>query len=674
MLGRSGWRDCAVVACTWLGVSGESVAQFPRFPTRPASTPPPVKHSEAAEKLPAATLAPPSPALDKPAPIRLPSTDATAGVIAPSQGRPAPVWQAPPPAPSKSPPQRPSAPNHGSAASPLALPVNSPIAARHVADYRAAAEQSALATDAELPSGPVEAIPRGFRTWWQAGVEKPMRRSTASRMLRLRELVLEAARNSHFVHAISQQPLIRETDILAARAEFDCKAFMESKFLKSSKPVGNSLLTGGPPRLRESDWTYIAGLRKKNVFGGSFEASQRIGYLDSNSLFFLPKAQGNATLTLSYEHPLLNGAGRAYNESLIVLAELDTAVAWDQTLKQLQQHLYDVAQAYWELHQQRATWLQMHQLFRQGEAILAELEQRQALDALQSQIVRARAATATRRADLFRAEAAIRNAEARLRALVNSATLAPQAADEIVVVDAPLYDFVPVTLRESLIAALEHRPEIDEAARQIDAAAIRLDVARNELLPVLNVVLSTYVTGLEGDTELARAFANQFTKGEPSYSAGLVFEMPLGNRAAFARSQRRELELRQLSHQFRSIVELLQAEVEVVVREVHTAYREIHAKYAAMSARHAEVTYLTERWRLLPGDDRSASFLLEDLLDAQDRYVTEQRGFVQAQVAYMLALTGVNRATGTLLQAERLIGRLHDGCGTPRIEFEPTGP
>ena len=117
---------------------------------------------------------------------------------------------------------------------------------------------------------------------------------------------------------------------------------------------------------------------------------------------------------------------------------------------------------------------------------------------------------------------------------------------------------------------------------------------------------------------------DQFSLGEPSYTAGLVFEVPLHRRAAKARHQRRQLQLRQITQQFDETVQTLSTEVEVAVREVSATFRELLGKYRAMNAAVAEVDYLTRRWELLSGDDRSGSFLLEDLLDAQDRLAIEE--------------------------------------------------
>jgi outer membrane protein TolC len=192
-------------------------------------------------------------------------------------------------------------------------------------------------------------------------------------------------------------------------------------------------------------------------------------------------------------------------------------------------------------------------------------------------------------------------------------------------------------------------------------------MAKNELLPVLDVVLETYLTGLQGDYNIGQSFADQFSRGEPSYTAGLIFEVPLYNRAARARYHRRQLELQQLSSQFQAAVEQLKAELEVAVREVHTAFREMQSEYHAMVAAKDDVSFLTRRWELLPGEDRAASFALEDLLDSQDRLMAEEFGFVQTQIEYTLSLARLRRATGTLLQQEHLVPE----AGAPEEVFTP---
>ncbi|OHB76320.1 MAG: hypothetical protein A2W31_13400 [Planctomycetes bacterium RBG_16_64_10] len=501
-----------------------------------------------------------------------------------------------------------------------------------------------------------------------------MQRSLPTQDVAVETLVYWALRHSPYVRAISETPLIRETAIVEAQADFDWVGFMESKFDDISLPVGNLLETGGPSRFRDHIWDYAAGVRRRNACGGRLEIAQRIGYRDNNSNFFVPTQQGSSRLSLSYTQPLLSGRGPAVNTSLIVLADIDTSITWNELAEQLQDHLVEVIRTYWELYLGRSTLLQRERHLGRVQEILEELECRREIDALQSQIVLARAAVATRQAELVRAQTRARNAETHLRTLVNAPQLTGAGAGELIPVDQPGQEPFTLPLRDALQTTLQHRPEIDAAVSRMQAASVRLNVSRNQLLPILNLVLETYVNGLEGQSDIGQAIGNQFAEGEPSYSAGLQFEVPLGNRAALARYKRRQLEVRQLFEEFQATVETLMGEVEVAVREVSTTHREMHGHYRSMVANQIETDYLHQRWQLLPGDDRAASFLLQELLDSQDRLAIEEAAFAEAQLAYMVSLPRLSRAMGTLLEEERVSAHRTCECGVPSLILDKPVP
>lgn len=503
--------------------------------------------------------------------------------------------------------------------------------------------------------------------WWQPHVGAPMRNTAMPRNVSINGLVAAALEHSSQIKVISDSPLIRDTAIIEADAAFDWATFMETAWNDTNEPVGSTLTTGGPPRFRDSRFDFEAGLRRQTGLGGQFEAGQRYGHENSNSIFFVPNDQGTSRLTLSYTQPLLRGAGRAYNTSLIVLAQIDSAIARDDFSRQLQEHLLEITRSYWTLYLERASLLQRQRLYDRGQEILQELEYRETIDAVQNQIVRARAAVASRKSDLFRAAAAVKNAEGRIRALVNAPDLGVLDEFELTPGDLPTTQFIPVDMCESLEMAIRSRPEINVAMKQIKASAVRLKMSKNELLPLLDVVLETYVAGLKGNSGVGRAVEQQFADGSPSYTAGLQFEVPLRNRAARARFQRRNLELRQFESQFQNTLQALQLEIEIAVREVQTTYREIEANFQSMRAAEAEVDYIAHRWELLPGEDRSASLILEDLLAAQERLAAEEFEFANSQVNYNLALMNLKRTMGTLLQFERVAVAKSEDCGIPSL-------
>ena len=128
-----------------------------------------------------------------------------------------------------------------------------------------------------------------------------------------------------------------------------------------------------------------------------------------------------------------------------------------------------------------------------------------------------------------------------------------------------------------------------------------------------------------------------------------MMEIPLGNRAARARNERRQWEVARAFREFEATVETGMTDVELAVRELETSYQEMLSRFQAMIAAETEANYLMERWRLLPGGDQTISFLLEDLLEAQERVADEEAAFVGAQSDYVLSIVELKRATGVLL-------------------------
>jgi outer membrane protein TolC len=486
--------------------------------------------------------------------------------------------------------------------------------------------------------------------WWENAVVNPLRTPANHRKLSVQSLVLATLESSQHIQAVSQTPLIRQQEILEAEAEFDPAAFLESKFASLNEPVGNALTTGGPLRFRDDDWQSKVGLRQKSRLGSSVELVQEFGLQDTNSRFFVPNDQGTSRVVLRFNQPLLRYGGREYNESLIVLAQVDSSIAQQRLRGDLQNHLHKVIRTYWELVRERAKAVQARRHLQRAEDILREFRGRRQFDLSTNQLMRAEAAVAVRDAARIRAEVAVRNRESQMRSMANSEQLGVYDGPELVPVEAPATSFAPPRLDDSLEQALQYRPELGEAFEQLRAAKVRCRASENELLPTLNLILESYVSGLTGNYDVFQAWANQFSEGAPSYTAGLALEFPLGNRQASAVHRKRRLEVTQRMLMLNEKLNNVAAEVRVASRTVEAAYRHLCASGRAMASTRQELDYLLKRRSELPGDDGAVSFILDDILDSQDRLMASEAAFTEAQTAYMLAQLDLQLATGTMLQ------------------------
>lgn len=494
-------------------------------------------------------------------------------------------------------------------------------------------------------------VPNAFQPWWHDPIRNKLITDFQDTPVSLEQLLLEAMSHSVQIQAYSQDPLIEETRIDEAVAEFDWISFIESKWTDTNEPVGNTLTVGGG-RTRSLAKNSISdvGIKRNNTLGGEFSAAQQFGFQNTNSTFFVPNDQSSSRFTLSYTQPILRGAGKTYNRSQIVIAQTNTAGAHERYLENLQLHLMDVTKAYWDLYLSRGVLLQKQKLYDSANQIVEKMQKRADLDATNDQLIRAKAAATKRYTELLRAQYDVAGKQDAIRRVVNSPALEAEFQLEFIPQDSPLTAPLDLNLQQALMTAFDNRPEIQASLKDIKAAAVQKYVAEVDLLPQLDVVLNTYVAGLAGEYDVGRSFNQQFTDGRPSYSIGLNYEMPLGNRAAAARDRRQALEIARLQAQFRVVVERVTLEVRNAVRDLDLQSKELAARYEALQSAKDEVVFIENRLRLLPSMNRTASLYLENLLTSQERLTQAEFEFLQTQIAYSMAIVKLKQVTGTLLQ------------------------
>ncbi|MET0261891.1 MAG: TolC family protein [Rariglobus sp.] len=470
----------------------------------------------------------------------------------------------------------------------------------------------------------------------------------------LEALYVSAIQHSSQIKVFSDLPLIRETSIQEAEGAFDVNFFVEGRYDELNDPVGSTLTTGGSSRYEEEKLGFRTGVRKKvAATGAEVYVTQELSRTENNSVFFQPNPQTNARLVVGAVQPLLNGAGVGYNRSIIQIAEIDSEIARHEFLRQIESHLLEITRTYWGLYLARGVYQAKSRAFDDASKTVSDLESRSDFDAVRQQVLRARAATAERRADLVRSESAVRNAEDRLKALINDPAYKEVSALEIIPTDLPVLDRTTSDLEKAATAALENRPEIQQAFLQLKAAAIRRDMSRNELMPVLNLLVEGYVGSIRRN-DWNGTFNDEFD-ARPGYTVGLRLDYPLGNNQAEARNMRRRLEARQLVSQLRTTLETVLLEVKVAVREVQTAYRDMSAKHESMVASRADLdSFQKRREAMFLGGDTTAISYIEFLIESQNRRASAEEGFLQAVATYNVALVSLERVKGSLLSYESI--------------------
>ncbi len=521
-----------------------------------------------------------------------------------------------------------------------------------IGPYMGRTDMLPAGTEQSPTPAPSVQLPRDFTAWWDPLVKQQAGLAPSGLPVDVTSLVQQALIHSPKVQVLQADPEVQLRVVKQEEAVFDWRAFLDTKYDDLNDPVGNTLTTGNnDTRFVDNKTNGAAGLKRKTTTGGEFKVSQQIGHEYNNSRFLLPNPQTTSRLELSFRQPLMNHAGVQYNQNQIVLARINANMTSDESLEELQSHLFSVAEAYWKLYRARAEFFQRQKLLSSAQKVLTTLEGRNQVDTIPRQILRARAAVARAESRMQRAVTDIRNAESQLRLLVNDPEMLNNGPVEFMPTETPAVMPSPVGLRESLQSALVNRPDISEAIREMRAAGVRMGVSKNEMLPKLDFIVSSYVAGLQNNAQIIDSITDQYSLARPGYTVGLEFEVPLGNRMAKAKLEQRQWELKRAINSFRTTVETSLTEVEISSREVETAWRELLGKYSAMLAAQNEVSYLQDRFNVLPMVEESSMLLLEDLLDGYERLADEESAFVQAEANYALSIIQLRRATGTLMRS-----------------------
>ena len=488
--------------------------------------------------------------------------------------------------------------------------------------------------------------------WWTRNSLEPVFDGGRSVEATLDRLLTAALFHSSQVKVFSDLPLIRRTAIAEAEGRFTPRFFAEGLYERSDDPVGSTLQTGGPDRFEEDQLVGEFGIRARTRTGADVTLSERISYVDNNSVFFIPNPQSRALLSLSVVQPLLRGAGTGYNTAILEIAEIDSEAAQEEFVRQASFHLMEVTRAYWNLYLTRVGYLQDRRLADATQRLVDRAEARADLDTPGEVLLRARSALNERQSNLIRTKAAIRNAEDRVKALVNDPDLL-RGNLEVVLADLPTAYPQRARVVPAAEAALQNRPEVNEAFLQWRAAAVRSGIADNETLPQLDAIAEVATAGLREAGETGEALGDQFDS-DLSFTLGLRFETPIGKSERDARQLRRRLELRSQGNQVKVVIETVLLEVKVGVREVETAWRDLVSRHETLVAAREDTRILTERWEGGVGQGPGGGGLagvtyLNLLLDAQVRQNAAERAYAAAQATYAVAQANLERVQGTLL-------------------------
>jgi len=533
------------------------------------------------------------------------------------------------------------------------------VAAVFLAGRAAAASNGPAAQqqDADLFAQPWESWEPAVAPFLQNEDRQPVR-------LSLEECLARALQYNLDLRVGSYDPAIRLADVTQAEAAFDAVLFgnaastwrdesnFDSGFFTKTitTPAGTQHVKApSDPYVQSSDYAYALGLRKRLPTGASLELAQRLRRFrtDNDALYYHPFYQWN--LNLELRQPLLRDFGIDVNRASINVARNAFAISRQEFTLQVIQTVVRTEGTYWQLVFLRQQVRVLEALLREAEVALGRLEERQKLDAGAGVIARNRGLIETARADLVAARNNVLQQQDQLLQRLNDPNLPVGGRWEIIPTDPPSLTPYPFDRAEALRTGLRLRPELIAQGLSVASAAIGVGVARNQVLPRLDLVARQETTG--AGLTAGAAWDTQRGYDTINYQAALSFELPLGNRAAEAalvqaRQRRRQEELRLAS--FR---EQVLADVSLALSELEHTHREIADRRLAAQAEGDTLrSYLAQE----STDAKITADFLNRKLDAQERLAQAQIRLAQTIFQYNLAILNAHRAQGTLLHYDHV--------------------
>jgi outer membrane protein len=425
------------------------------------------------------------------------------------------------------------------------------------------------------------------------------------------------------------------------------QVFQGFGFLTEKETTGATGVTGILPVV---GWQYDFGYN-----GSRNETSSTIASL-------VPEYRSNVTFALTA--PLLRGFlfGGAWVN--VRLAATNAAIQDEEFRSRLMDVVRGTEDAYWSLAAASRNYEVAKKSLETSRALLKQTQAQFQVGVVSKvEVTEAEAGVAQREFQLIAAENLYRSAQDSLIDIVYGPALTPTSSLELVAADSPenyqKHEVDPVVATEK---ALANRPELIAAERSADAQRIRLQFAKNQRLPQLDVVAGYGTHGLAGVGQ-AISFGStvipapvgvpnqygdthdQFFQGSDSrtWTAGARVSVPIGNTSARSNVRISEIEVHKaetfVDRQRQAIV----SEVRDAVRNLLSAIQGIEAAERRRIA--AAEQHRAEQIRLEHGESTPFDVLQreEDLVEAESQKIVALR-------IYHGSVVALDRAQGTLLE------------------------
>lgn len=394
--------------------------------------------------------------------------------------------------------------------------------------------------------------------------------------------------------------------------------------------------------------------------GGSLALSLYNYLINSNRSFQTINPRYGSTLRLNFSQPLLKDFGFKMSRREIIIAGFDREVS-DENLKQLlEDTIYRVESAYWNLVYSRENLNVVRQSLKLAEELLeknkAEIE---AGMLAPIELLTAEAEVSLRQAEILEAQAQVRNNEELVKTIINlSAEMDDVKNVRIVPTGSPTVDKVEVNLDLALETAIRNRPDVEALRIDSRSREFTLSYAKNQLLPDVRLQLSYWSPGISGDQILyqdgnalsgivvgtvpgkrSSALKDAFNFAYKNASIGVTVTLPVSNALSRAYHAQAKIGLEQSRLRIKNQEQELTLELGDAVRAVETNYQRTQAYKAARELAQKKLEAELEKLKV----GMSINYLV---LQFQRDLANAQTLELKALIDYKISLANLDKVMG----------------------------
>jgi outer membrane protein len=444
-------------------------------------------------------------------------------------------------------------------------------------------------------------IPGATATAQQPTLQPPAQQAATPErptlQMSLDEAVKRALDNNVDIAVDRYNPELSVQGVRSAEGYYDPFLFSTLNHVSSDSP-GTSAISGGTVVTTKQDvWNF--GVSIPIQTGADFTVSFNNNKRDSNSNITSYNPLFNSNLNLSLTQPLLKNFLADSPRTQLKLTKKNREITDVQFRQTVINTIATVKIAYWELIYAIDNLDAARKSLDLAKKLLDENQIRVKVGTMAPlDVVSAQSEVAGREQGVIVAENALANAEDQLKRYLFPENDPAMWSTRIVPSDRPSAEPMPVDMEAAVKNALENRTDMIAARKSLEKNDISLRLARNQLLPQVDLT-ANYGTAGAGGTQLVRdppfggpvvdtipggygdALSQVFGRDYPTWTVGVQLSYAIPNRSQKASAAAAQITKEQSLASYRRLELQVAQEVRTAARGVESGFRNVTAATAS---------------------------------------------------------------------------------------------